>query len=299
MGFDRTGGSIGPFDENMESKKNIRIQYSLVGEAFFSTLGISILKGREFNAQDRSYINPVAVVNQALAATLFPGEDPIGKYMNFGASDAYQIVGLAANVANENLGRMDQPFLYVPLGRRFGHGLVFVMRTSQSPAEVLPAIKAAIQHADPVIALNSFSTMDEAIALFMLPVRILATLCGALGLLALVLAVIGIYGVVSYSVNLRRQEIGVRLALGAKPLGLMWLLARGGMGLILLGCVIGLVIALGAAPFIGDLFQGVNPTDPLIFVGTPLLLAAVAFAALILPTGRAVRSNPMKVLRYE
>ncbi|NKB70934.1 MAG: FtsX-like permease family protein [Candidatus Latescibacteria bacterium] len=299
MGFDRTGGTVAAFDEGMEMGERMRVNYSLVGTGYFAALGIDLLAGRAFTAEDRAYIEPVAVVNQALADTLFADGQALGQYLHFGGDDAYRIVGVAANIANMGPGQIDVPFLYVPLALHFGHGLVYALRTEGAPRALVPAVEKVIRGADPAIALNSFQTMQDAMDFFLLPVRLLALLGGVLGGLALLLAGVGIFGAVSYSVRMRRREVGIRLALGGRPTGLVWLLMRSGLVVLAWGGGLGLVLALGAATALAHVLEGVNAVDPIVLVGTPLLLGAVGLAGVAWPAWRTVRLVPMAVLRYE
>ncbi|NKB70935.1 MAG: FtsX-like permease family protein [Candidatus Latescibacteria bacterium] len=299
LGFDNTGGSVTALGPGMTAGTSVRIGYSRIGPGYFSTLGIDLLAGRGFTAQDRRGLAPVVVVNQALAQRLFPDQDPLGRFVDFHGPDAYQIVGVAANIANESLAAMDEPFLYVPLPERFTHALEFVLRTAGDPQALVPEAKEAIAAFNADIALNSFRTMESTLALAMMNAHILALLTGALGVLALVLAVIGVYGVVSYNVKLRRQEVGIRLALGAKPVGLVWLLVRSGMVLVLAGSALGQFAALAVTRLMEEIVPGMEGTDLSVFLGTPLLLVAVALAAVIWPAGRTVRIEPMQTLRYQ
>ncbi|MCJ8274489.1 MAG: ADOP family duplicated permease [Psychrosphaera sp.] len=300
--MDRTGTIAMVFDENAADTANAlpqRINYVAIDQDYFSSLDIELLKGRNLSDEDRDYLSPVTVLNQAAAKLFFGEVEAVGKYLQIsGDQDAYEVIGIVETVKNGTLGEDDKPFVYLPLEENVGHAITLIMRTSSDPQFLVDSIKTAISEVEPVIALEGISTMSELIAFIQLPLILIAALCGGLGVLALILAIVGVYGSVAYSIQLRQQEVGVRLALGATPNQLIWMLLKKGLLLALIGTVFGIALAFGITSVMSIVLVG-PAQDPAAFIGVPLLLLAVSTAAILIPARRTSYREPMAVLRYE
>ena len=277
------------------------LNYEGVDASYFRTLGLPILRGRALTERDRRGSAPVVVVNEALAQRLWPGADPIGKRIKGGDPDWPDpwrtVVGVAADTRYRELKEI-RPTVYVPFGQGIpGYPRYLVMRIDRAP--VVPALRQALTEIDADVVLLEAAPMEELLAEPLAQPRFNTMLLGLLGGLALVLSVLGIYGVVSYAVSRRIHEIGLRMALGAGATDVVRLVLKQVVVLALAGIAIGLVAALAGTRLLGDLLYGVGPIDAVTFVLVPLLLAVVALLAAGLPARRATRVDPMEALRCE
>jgi predicted permease len=274
-----------------------------VEAAYHGTLGVPVLQGREFSEFDTEQAPKVGIINQTLAERFWPGQSPIGKRFRFGRSgDFVEVVGLARDGKYVLLGEQPRPYLYLPLDQQYRSPTTLHVRTAGDPLGLAPALRALLAELDPNLPIYNVRTMDEHLrqsAMAMMPLRMAATIAGVQGALALVLAMMGIYGVVSYVANQRTREIGLRIALGARRLDVLRLVIREGWHLTLIGMVIGLIIALLMAFGLSRLLYGLNPFNLPVFAGVLLLLSAVALLASYLPARRAARADPMNALRCE
>jgi len=272
-----------------------------VGPNYFETLSIPIIRGRTFNPSDRDGAPRVAIINEALAQRCWPGQDPIGKLLRGGLGDAtYEVVGVARTEPNLQTGGKAEPFVYLSWYQiATSPYLNWVVRTEAAPATMFNPIRRALLSVDPDLAIFEMRTMEEHLAFSLLPLRLGSLFFGSFGLLALVLAAIGLYGVMSYDVALRTREIGIRTALGARPGDVIWLILRDGTRMTLAGLVIGLLLSVALVHGVSrELFrvQGLEPTP---FVVITLFLGSIALLASWLPARRATKLDPMIALRHE
>ena len=269
---------------------------------YFRTMGISLLKGRAFTVQDRQGSTPVAIVNEALARTVFPGQDPIGKHVvNFGPkNETLEIVGVVGNVRHLALETAPRAEIYQPLGQATWPRLFFAVRTAAAnPLAILPGVQSAVWAVDKNVALGNVRTMDDALARSLLRRKFTMTLLAIFAGIAVALATIGLYGVMSYTVLQRTREIGIRMALGAQRRDVLSLVVRQGMALTALGVGLGLAASLGLTRLMSSLLYGVSATDIITFLLLSALLLGVALLACWLPAKRASGVDPMVALRAE
>jgi putative ABC transport system permease protein len=271
-----------------------------VQPGYFRTLGITLIRGRGFRESDNSTGAMVAVVNRALADNFWPGQDPIGKHLHF-LQETWDVtvVGEVSTVKYRTLGEPPRPIVYWPLKQHFSAFGFLIVHTNGPSSNSLPTIRATIQSVAPTIRLAQVLTVAELLRQSLMPPRIAAELLGAFGLLALVLAAIGTYGVMSYSVSQRTREIGVRMALGAQPADVLRLVLQTGMAMVLVGMAVGLAIATALTRSLDSLLYGIGWFDPLASLVTCALLILVALAACWVPARRAARVDPLVALRYE
>ena len=271
-----------------------------VSPNFFETLRIPLIEGQKFNDSDRASTAPVAIVNQAMAQHFWPGQDPLSKRFHFfGDSVLREIVGVVGNTVVEQIGEEPQPVAYQPLTQSFSPQATVQVRTASKPEAVLGTVRSQIQSLDRNLALTNVSTIKEVLSQGLWAPRMGAALLTLFAVLALVLAAVGVYGVLSYSVNQQAHEIGIRMALGAQQGHVLRLVLGQGLRLAVAGLAIGLAVALGSMRLLATLLFGVSAYDPFTFAGVAILLAGVAMLACYVPARRAMKVDPMVALRYE
>jgi predicted permease len=275
-------------------------QVAIVSPKYFATLRLPLAKGRDFTEQDSKENQRVVIVNQTFAERYWPGQEPIGKQVVSDlTNESFTVVGIARNAKYNQLNEAPLPFVYLPLYQVYRAGMTINARVSGDPLTFAKSVDQAIHELDPDVVVFDVTTLDLRRQLSTIAVRIGGTFVGAFGLLALVLAAIGVYGVTSYTTNQRTHEIGIRLALGASRADVLRLILRRGILLTVLGLVIGLGMSFGVTRFLQSLLLGVSSTDVLTFVGVAVLLSGVVLVACFIPARRAMRVDPMQALRYE
>jgi len=277
------------------------VGYNAVGPDYFQTMGITVLSGREFNVHDRAGSPHVVVINETLAGRLWPGENPIGRRLSLNSAKGpwVEVIGMARDGKYSTLGERARPFIYQSGLQDYSSKMTLVVRTESDPAAMVGALRNEVHALEPGLAISDIKTLAEQVDLSLLPARLAAGLLGVFGLLALVLATIGIYGVVSYSVASRTHEIGIRTALGAQSTDIIKLVLREGMVIVVIGIAIGLSVAFAATRVISGFLYGVSATDAVTFVGISVLLSGVALGACFVPAWRAAKVDPTVALRYE
>ena len=267
---------------------------------YFRTMEIS-LRGRDFTERDDKEETRVAVVNETFARRFFPGQEAIGRRFNFSGPEQpyWEVVGVAADGKYNSLGEDPKAAFYRTLLRNYSTNATLVARTLGDSTAALAALRGELQRMDPALPLYNVQTLSDHMNVPLFPFRMAATVLGSFGVLAIILAAIGIYGVMSYVVASRTREIGVRIALGAAKRDVLVLIIGQGMTLALIGLGIGLLIAFGVAQLVAKLLFGVRPLDPVTFAGVSLLLGVVALVACYIPARRAVKVDPLVALRYE
>ena len=273
---------------------------NVISPNYFRTLEIP-LRGRDFTEQDNKDESRVAIVNETFARRLFPGQEAIGRRFNFSGPDKpyWEVIGVAADGKYNSLGEDPKAAFYRPLLRDYSRDATIVARTVGDPHSALAAVRSEVQRLDPTLPLFNVETLSDHMSVPLFPFRMAATVLGSFAVLAIVLAAIGIYGVMSYVVAGRTREIGVRIALGAARRDVLLLIIRQGITLAVIGLGIGFLVAIGVAQLLTKLLFGVSPIDPLTFAGVSLLLALVAVLACYVPARRATKVDPLVALRYE
>jgi predicted permease len=274
---------------------------SAVSADYFRTVGTRIVRGRAFSGADRAGTAPVAIVNETMAATLWPNEDAIGKCFSVGRSSACAgIVGIAANTRHFKLREDESMSFYVPFGQEQNiGGTQLLVRPRGDARSVLAAVRQEVVALDPTILFVNAGLLQDRVEPQMRPWRLGATMFSLMGVLALVVAAVGLYSVMSYDVTQRTHEIGVRMALGARPADVMRLVVRGGLALAAGGVVVGFGLALGAARLVEPLLFETSPRDPAVFAVVAATLTTMAVLATVLPAVRARRVNPAEAMRVE
>jgi len=274
------------------------VYYRLISPDFFRTMEIPLVKGRAFTALDSRDAPSVTIINEGFARRYFAGADPIGKKIIVGRTTR-EVVGIAANVRHRTLEAEEELEMYVPHAQNPRGTVMLAIRTASDPNALTAAVQKAIWQSDPDAAVSSVATMERVLADVMAPPRFNALLLGFFSVAALLLAAVGIYGVMSYTVTQNTREIGIRMALGAGRADVLKLVIGQGLTLGLVGVGIGLAAAAALTRFASRLLFEVSATDPLTFSGIAVLLLIVALVACWLPARRATTVDPMIALRYE
>jgi putative ABC transport system permease protein len=278
--------------------------YTIVSPGFFEAIGVPLERGRDINDFDTASTPSVAVINQAMARTYWPGQDAIGKQVGFGSPrmPLVTIVGIVADSKQASLRETPGPSMFIPYQQKPWSPMStmhFVLRTKADASSIVSDAQNALHSIDADVPMGKAITLSTLIDESLAPARFAMLLLAGLAGTALVLASVGLYGVISYSVAQRTQEIGIRMALGAEPRDILNMVLGGGARLAGLGIAIGLVAALGAAHLMSSFLYGVRATDPLTFAAVSFLLLAVSLVASFAPARRAMRVDPMVTLRFE
>jgi predicted permease len=261
-----------------------------------------LVQGREFTKRDNATAPRVAIVNEAFAKKIFPGQDPLGKtFQTDRSGPKIQIVGVTGTGKYMFLYEPPQPYIYFPLAQKYQSSATLLVYSEGDPQGLVAAVREEAQQLDSTLPLYDVTTMDSHVRYGkpLLPARLGAMLVGAFGLLGLILASVGVYGVISYSVSQRTQELGIRTALGARPLNVITMVLRQGMTLALIGMSIGVTLALLMLRAMHSVLYGVGSTDFQTLGAVSLLLLAVAFVASYIPAVRATKVDPVVALRHE
>ncbi|HEV8132145.1 MAG TPA: ABC transporter permease [Acidobacteriota bacterium] len=273
-----------------------------VGPDYFRAMGTPVLRGREFGRKDDASAPRVVIINEAIASRFWRGRDPVGLRLKAGAPGGwqnYEIIGVVKTGKYRTLSENPRPFAYFSLLQRYHSKQTLIAHTADDPRSVMAAVQREVRSLDPNLAIVEMVTLQQHMAFALFTAQVTGTLLSALGLLATVLAMLGLYGVIAYSVSQRTREIGVRMALGAGQRDVMKLVVGQGAMLALIGVGIGLAAAFALTRFLSSLLYGVRATDPLTFTVVSVLFLAVAIFASYLPARRAANVDPMVALRYE
>lgn len=273
------------------------VRTNVITPDFFRALRTPMLRGREFREEDGATAPRVAVINETCLRTCFGGENPLGRrFVMFTETEPREIVGVVADSKYSQPLEYVRPTVFVPAAQYYSSRMAILIRTS-SPASVLQALPGVIRGVDPAVPVYDVFTLEDRLSIALWPTRAISGLAGGFGLLTLVLAVLGVYGVVAHATEQRMPEIAVRLALGAEPRAILRMVLRRGVSLIGAGTAIGVALALAGSGVLKTMLYGVEPMDPLAIGAAAATLAVVTLAACLLPARRAATANPGRVLR--
>ena len=278
------------------------VNSNVIGPGYFRTLGVPLVAGRDFDPRDVREAPLVVVVNESFCRIHLPERqlrDVLGRRVSLGGREGpwREIVGVVGDSKYAALTEEPTPVAYLPLSQQHETGVVLYVRTRVAPASLLAAVRREVRALEPNLPLPELRTVAETVSGSLYAARMVARLLAAFGALALLLAAIGVYSVISYGVAQRTREIGVRMALGAGSTDVQRLVLRRGLRLVGIGVVVGLALAVVAGRFLESFLYGVHGNDPLTFAAVPLVLAAVAFLACLVPARRATRLDPLAALR--
>ena len=272
-----------------------------VEHAFLPAAGIRVAEGRNFSARDDGAAPRVVIINRVLAEHFWPGDSPVGKRLSI-QGDSVEVVGVVGDGRFWAITDRARPLIFQALAQNYRGNLTLVVRTEGNPAPFGSAVERIVRQLDPDLPLYNVRTMEQQMAsspLGLMPLRMGATIAGAQGLVALLLAALGIFGLVSFAVTRRTREIGIRMALGARTADVLHLVTRQSFKLTFVGLACGLLLAFGLTRALAGILYGVSPTDAVVFAGVALLVSAITLLACWLPARRATRVNPVEALRSE
>ncbi|MBZ5604193.1 MAG: ABC transporter permease [Acidobacteriia bacterium] len=301
-GAQRTRGFLAEGDIPPAGKPLPSAWSNIVDENYFGLMETPIVRGRAFDARDTAASPHVAVINETLARKLWPGRDAIGKRVRLDRADGpmFEVIGVARDSKYLYWAEAPQNMVWTAFAQEYNSHMVVEVRTTGDPAAMAGAVRDAVRSIDPDMPIFNMSTMDTFFEdRVMLGPKLLAQTVTAIGLMGLLLAVIGLYGVVSYAVSRRTREIGVRMAIGARPADVLRMVLGQGMTFTAIGVVLGIVLAMAAGRFVQDFLVDASTKDPVTLIGVPLLLAAVMAIACWIPARRAARLDPTHALRIE
>jgi predicted permease len=281
--------------------EDMEVSFTAAGPGFFETFRLPLRQGRAFEERDGAGAPLVAIVNESFARRYWPGQDPLGRQLRMRGEQAppMEVIGVARDGKYRTLGEEPRPFFYVPLLQDYDPSVTLVARTQGPPAELAALLPRRLAAVDPRVPAFDVKTMDEHLRFALLPARLAAAVLGLFGTVALLLAALGLYGVMSYVVSQRRREVGIRIALGARRSDVIRMVLGHGMRLTLIGAACGLVAAVALTRLVAGLLYGISPTDPWTLGSVTAVLAAVAFLACLVPARRAAGVDPVVALRFE
>ena len=298
LGFRSNSDEFTPEGYVAGKQEAIEAGIAHVSPGYFATMEIPLVAGRDFSSQDSSDSQTVVIINQALADRYWRGQQAVGKRLRIEGKWA-TVIGVARTTHYYDLNEPPKTFIYLPLEQFYMSSVTLHLRVAGDPLAAAAEVRDRIHELNAGLPIFDISTLEDSIGSVTFGLRLAGTFSGAFAVLALVLAAVGIYGVVTYSTRQRTRELGLRMALGAQSRDVMRLILRQGAVMLLAGTVAGLAASFAATRLLGRLLFGVTATDPLTFVAVPLLLAAVSIAACYVPARRAVRLDPLEALRHE
>ena len=294
LGHQFLGTGMTPAGET-ESRQ---FEFNVVSPGFFAMLGMPMVRGRVFTEVETRSGAPVLVVTESTARRLWPGQDALGKTLRGWEKKVYQVVGVVRDSQASHLGQSDGLFFYLPAGPEEQEGLQLLVHSKSGDTATINGIREAARALDANLLVD-VSKLADNLEVWRAPSRIVAALSGVLGALALLLAAVGVHGVVSYGVSQRIREIGIRMTLGADGRDVMSLVLRQALRPVVIGALIGVIACAAVSRVLSDVLYGIGSHDPIAFIGVPLFLLGIAFLASYVPARRAVRVDPVVALRYE
>ena len=286
-----------------KDQKGPAASYNAVSSGYFETMRIRLLRGREIRDSDDQNSQRVAIIDQTMADRYWRGQDPIGRHFSTADDPSHpmEVIGVAGNAVADQIFTPDEPFFYVPLFQQYSSVVTLQVRSVAAPEAIVRETTGLIHSLEPAMPVFDVQTMTAALDTLngFLLFQFAAALAASLGILGLILAVVGVYGVISYAASQRTHEIGIRLALGAQPMQILKMIFGQGFMIVGAGVLAGVLAAEAMARLVGNLLFGVPPGDPLTYVTASVLLAVVALLACYIPARRAMRVDPMVALRFE
>jgi len=280
--------------------EDMRVRWNPIGPGYFDLMRIAVIEGHDFAERDDRQSPPMAIINETFARLFFRGQEPVGRQLHFWRGD-WTVVGVVKDIKYRSLGETPRPYFYLPMQQVWNPtmGLELHVRTVGPPLQLLPELRRELRSVDPRVHLFEVFTLSDYIGEAWFAQKIGAALLGVLGTLALLLAAMGLFSVMAYSVSQRTQEIGIRMALGAQMIDVFRPVVGQSLRLAMTGIGVGLVLSFALTRLLASQLLGVSATDPLTFIAVSCLLCAVALTASIIPARRAIKVDPLIALRAE
>ncbi len=278
--------------------ENMSIKFNMATPGYFEAMGIPLLSGRPFLDMDERDGARVMIINQQFANRFWPGDDALGRTVRSGGEE-WEVVGVVPTGKYFSLGEDPEGYMYFPQAQDWRFPMTIHIRTAGDPNAMAVSVRREVERLDTAMPVADVRTMTNTLGISLFPARVAGTALGIFGILGMILAAVGIYSVMAYSVSQRTREIGIRVALGADSGSVVGMVIKKGMAMVGVGVVLGAAIALGASRLMGNLIYGVSAVDPVTFLGVPGMLCAVALIATYLPARRAASVDPMRALRSE
>jgi predicted permease len=298
LSLNESDTNVDPAGYTKGPNESMSVQYSIVTDGYFDAMGIRLLSGRDFRVSDDSGAQRVLIVNQQFVQKYYGGGEALGKSVRVSSRD-HTIIGVVPTGKYQRLGEPATPFMYFGQQQRFNSGTTIVIRTAGDPEAFVPTLRAEVAALDRTLPLANVQSMNRQLGIALMPARITGAVLGVFGALGLVLAAIGMYGVMAYSVAQRTREIGIRMAIGAAAEDVIRLVMRQGLKLVAIGGVIGLLGAIGASRALSGILYGGGENDAATFIVVPIVLLSVAALATWVPARRAANTDPLAALRQE
>ena len=295
------GGTNWGRDISIPGRSDVKQQHHMalvVSDGYFATMGINLLQGRDFRVTDTPESQQVVIINKEFGREYFPDENPLGQFIMADEKQC-QIIGICSNQKYRSLRQKVKPIIYLPHSQNWWPRMTCAIRTVLPPLSLIPAVRKAVADVDRNLPLGEMTTQKLVLEKQLRLARLFASLCGSFALLALSLSCIGLYGIMAYNVARRTSEMGVRKALGARPLDVAWSILREALKLAIVGVALGILVIQALSSLIEGLIYGIEPNDPLTMIGAAMLMVIVAALAAWVPARRAAKIDPMEALRYE
>ena len=289
---------MGPNETKPAVNEKVSIDIVIVAPRFFETTGLPLLQGRDFRRIDNEKTANVMIVNETMARKFWPQADPVGQSFNDGR-DTYEVVGVARDTKYRNLRETPRMTMYQPLTQAYVPTMNLLIRTPADPTTFVGVVQNRLNSIEPAITIYNVRTLLEHVGRSLYVERMESVILGTLGLLALILTAIGVYGVVTYSVTQRTRELGIRMALGAQRRDVFRLVLRKGLILVAWGSALGLLACYWLARLVSSQLYGISPNDPATLLSVAVILVGVALLASYIPARRATKVDPLVALRYE
>jgi len=301
LDFDSGRRGVRPSHYQRQPGEDMQVHYNLISPDYLATMGIRLLRGRDFSASDRPGGEPVIIINEAYAARYWPGRDPLAERVSASGDQGpwLRVVGVIGNTKYNSRGEAVAPMILLPFAQHYRPQAKLHVRAAGDPAALAPAVRAAIRSVDAALPVLALDTLTARTSTSLLPQQIAGWLIGSFGIVALLLSLLGLYGMLARAVAQRSREIGVRLALGAASGSIVRLVLGQGWRFTAAGLIIGLAIAAAGARLLAGFLPGVSPLDISAYLGAAALLGAAATLAMWLPVRRALAVDPAQALRSE
>ncbi|HEV2834627.1 MAG TPA: ABC transporter permease [Pyrinomonadaceae bacterium] len=298
-GSGRRSTTIGIEHYTPRADENMDVIFGVVATDYFKTMGMTLKAGREFTDQDKEGTLRAAIINETMAQRYWPGQNALGKHVILSGNRQVEVIGVVKDATAYIFQQSSRPFLYVPLLQNPSPGMTLLVRTKGEPTEILPAVRNEVDQLGQGVVLNGARLLSDYMSEALITLRVVSTLTALFGLLALVLALVGVFSVINYTTSRRTHEIGIRLALGAQRVDILRMIMKDGLFIVVVGVTVGLLMAFGSGRLIASFMFARSGADISVYVAIALLQILIAMAACFIPAYKATKLDPTDALRHE